>query len=90
MMITCQSCNKRARVTKYNRDGLCHPCYREHTEARLTANRAIVAGGKCPRCGEGLRRNLALTGWWQCAQYGAEQFRKDPTRPSCSFQTFAE
>jgi len=59
-------------------------------ERRTREARAIVATGSCPQCGSGLRRNLALTGWWQCEQYGADGFRKDSTRPSCSFQTFTE
>jgi hypothetical protein len=59
-------------------------------EARYAEARRIVSGGTCPQCGCGLRRNLAITGWWQCSQYGAEGFRKDSSRPSCSFQTFTE
>ena len=59
-------------------------------EARLAAARSIVATGKCPDCGGNLRRNLSLTGWWQCEQLGAVGFRKDADRPSCSFQTFTE
>lgn len=42
----------------------------------------------CPTCGRGVKVNLALTGWVQCEQYGNEQFRKDPTKPSCSWQGF--
>lgn len=52
--------------------------------------RAVVATGKCPLCAAPLRRNLALTGGWQCSQYGAEGFRRDNSKPSCSFQTFTE
>lgn len=52
--------------------------------------RAVVATGKCPECGESLRRNLSMTGWWQCAQLGAEAFRKDPTKPSCRWQGFTQ
>ena len=59
-------------------------------EARLAEAVAVVRSGKCPQCGSGLRRNLALAGWWQCEQYGAEGFRKDATKPACSFQTFTE
>jgi len=57
-----------------------------HTEEA----KAIVKTGKCPQCGSGLKRNIALAGWWQCEQYGSEQFRKDPLKPICSFQTFTE
>jgi ribosomal protein L37AE/L43A len=59
-------------------------------KARLAEARAVVAADKCPRCGRPLRRNLALTGWWQCSQYGAEGFRADASQPSCDFQIFAE
>jgi len=55
---------------------------------RLTA--AIVAAGHCPQCGAGLRRNLALTGWWQCAQLGAPDWRADPAAPACSWQGFTD
>ena len=58
-------------------------------EKRRQANREIVAKGVCPDCGRGLKRNLALTGWWQCEQFGAVGFRKDSESPSCNFQTFA-
>lgn len=67
---------------------------RRESAARIQAQqaevRAIVAGGTCPRCGGALRRNLSLTGWWQCEQLGAEGFRKDPTKPSCHWQGFTE
>ena len=52
--------------------------------------RAIVATGACPQCRSKLRRNLSLSGWWQCEQFGAEQFRARPTQPACNFQTFTE
>lgn len=59
-------------------------------QARLHAEaRAIVAIGHCPECGQGLRRNRSLTGWWQCDGYGAEGFRKAGSKP-CSFQTFTD
>jgi len=57
-------------------------------EARIQADTLIVRSGKCPQCGAGIRRNLALTGWYQCDQFGAEGFRKDSSKPSCSWQTF--
>ena len=50
--------------------------------------RAVVATGVCPTCGAALRANLSITGWWQCAQLGAETHRKDPSKPSCSWQGF--
>lgn len=59
-------------------------------QARYTINRSIVAKGKCLDCGADLKRNSALAGWWQCVQFGSEQFRKDPTKPSCNFQIFTE
>ena len=66
----------------------CRKCDAARTAARLEANRAVVATGKCPLCARGLKRNLALSGWWQCEQYGAAGFRADAAAPSCSFQTF--
>ena len=57
-------------------------------DARIAEAVAIVATGKCPQCGRPLRRNNSMTGWWQCSQLGAEGFRADASKPSCSFQTF--
>lgn len=59
-------------------------------EAAQAETRAVVATGKCPTCSAGLRQNLSITGWWQCEQLGAEGFRKDATKPSCSWQGFTE
>lgn len=52
--------------------------------------RKVVASGVCPECGSGIVRNLSLTGWYQCAQYGAVGFRKDANKPACSWQGFTE
>jgi len=59
---------------------------------------AIVATGKCPQCGAPLIRNTSLTGWFQCAAYGAKGFRgglgqnraEFDALPACSFQTFTD
>src|SRR6266404_347529 len=61
---------------------------RQEHETRLAEARAIVAGGKCPRCGRPIRRNNSMTGWWQCSQLGAVGFRADASLPSCDWQTF--
>lgn len=67
---------------------------RKAAAARIAAaqaeTRAVVASGRCPQCSGSLRRNLALTGWYQCAQYGAVGFRADGTKPACSWQGFTE
>lgn len=63
---------------------------RKIREARFAEARRIVGAGRCPLCGRPLRRNLSLAGWYQCEQFGAEGFRKDPAAPSCPFQTFTE
>lgn len=57
-------------------------------EQSQAETRAIVAAGVCPSCGSKVVRNLALTGWWQCEQYGAETHRARPSEPSCSWQGF--
>lgn len=56
--------------------------------AAKAATQAVVASGKCPTCGAGLRENLSLDGWWQCRQLGAVGFREDASRPSCDWQGF--
>jgi hypothetical protein len=66
----------------------CISCQTFESRKRIAEVKAIVTSGKCPDCGTGLRRNLALTGWWQCSQYGAEGFRTDSSKPSCSWQGF--
>lgn len=62
------------------------------SKARIAAAKAetarVVATGRCPKCGSGLRRNLALTGWWQCEQLGAETHRKRPADAPCEWQGF--
>jgi len=78
---------------------------REAHKARMTQihaeNQAIVDTGKCPKCGSPLVRNITMSGWWQCAAYGAVGFRARFTGtgqshpeydslPSCSFQTFTD
>jgi len=51
---------------------------------------AVVATGKCPSCSLPLQRNPALSGWWQCAAYGAPGFRPRGLEAAspCSFQCF--
>jgi len=63
---------------------------RKRIEAAHAETRRVVESGRCPKCGSGLRRNLSLSGWWQCEQYGAEGFRKDRTRPACDWQGFTD
>lgn len=62
----------------------------DRIQAAHAATKVVVASGRCPTCGAGLRRNLSLAGWWQCEQLGAEGFRKDASKPSCSWQGFTE
>ena len=68
----------------------CKTCSQKRFDAIHELAREIVASGKCPTCGSGLKRNTAIAGWYQCEQFGTEQFRKDPSKPQCSFQTFTE
>jgi hypothetical protein len=46
-----------------------------------------LAVNHCPECGQGVHRNLALTGWVQCDGYGADGFRRNGARP-CGWQGF--
>lgn len=73
-------------ISKYSHE--CSTCYLERIRPEKEANLKIVSNGVCPLCGGKLKRNLSLAGWWQCEQIGAEIFRKDPSKPSCSFQLF--
>jgi len=52
----------------------------------------IVTTGRCPDCGTGLVRNLALAGWWQCGGYATATHRQPEYRAvaKCGFQTFTE
>lgn len=52
--------------------------------------RAIVATGVCPSCGSKIKRNLALTGWYQCEQYGSVGFRARNADAQCGWQGFTE
>jgi NMD protein affecting ribosome stability and mRNA decay len=88
MTIFCKSCGNQARVSKYNSNGMCNPCRAKEREARLQHNQAIVQTGLCPDCGSKLKRNCAMSGWWQCEQFGSEQFRARPNAPECNFQVF--
>lgn len=54
---------------------------------RLKAAEAL-RDNRCPTCGGPVRQNNAMTGWVQCAQFGARQFRFCPDRPECTWQGF--
>lgn len=61
-------------------------------ELRIAATRLQAADAlkhnRCPTCGGTVRQNLSLTGWVQCAQYGAKGFRLDDNKPACDWQGF--
>lgn len=80
------ACGKR--IGKYAT--ACSTCHIERCQKIFAENRAVVAKGRCPTCGRGLRRNLSMKGWWQCEQLGAEAFRKEPNQPPCNWQGFTE
>lgn len=75
---------KAAETKRRNREA------KERIQRAQAETRRVVESGRCPRCGAGLRRNNALSGWWQCEQFGAEGFRKDSSKPSCDWQGFTE
>lgn len=83
---TVSKCACGKRMSQYSRE--CKKCYEVNRAKTIRQNQEIVATGKCPQCGAGFRRNLAMTGWVQCEQFGDGHFRKDQSKPSCSFQCF--
>ncbi len=87
-MATITKCKCGRRMSRYSND--CNKCHKEKMDRIRSEASRIVATGKCPDCGANLKRNLALTGWWQCEQFGAEGFRKDSSKPSCNFQCFTD
>jgi hypothetical protein len=56
----------------------------------LIRNKAILVGRVCPVCGCGLRRNMSMTGWWQCNALGAVGFQTGDGigKTPCHFQFF--
>ncbi len=74
MNVTRCACGRR--MSQYaNR---CKTCHAEISARVHAETAAVVQTGNCPLCGSGLRRNLALTGWWQC----------DRIAQGCSWQGF--
>lgn len=67
----------------------CKACEQVLADRREEEAQGHVKNG-CPLCKLPLRRNLALTGWWQCSALGEPSFREEKYRnmPACSFQTF--
>jgi len=71
-----------------------HKC-KKCAEKAMSTSRAlaieIVIKGTCPDCGSKLVRNNALSGWWQCVQFGTwKESHGDPNKDNCSFQCFTE
>lgn len=83
-MAACKQCGKRCK--KYV--GYCNSCYMKKRQIEIEQAIKIVNTNCCPQCGSKIRRNLALSGWYQCEQFGADGFRKDSSLPECSWQTF--
>ena len=70
-------------MSKYGRK--CNACHEARMNEVFAQGAAIVAGGKCPQCGSGLRTSSALPGWWTCEQRGSADFRARAWDPACSF-----
>jgi len=87
-MTTTKRCSCGRRISQYaNR---CSQCHKAHMADIHQAAASVVATGKCPVCGSPIRRNNAMTGWWQCGQYGADGRRMDNNKPACDWQAFTE
>lgn len=69
-------------MSKYS--SMCNSCHKSHMAELHKEAREIIATNKCPDCGSGLHRNLALFGWWQCDRFGRLCKEGKP----CNFQTF--
>lgn len=67
-----------------------HPIYSEAAERDFLETAEARKNNRCPRCGEGVRDNLALRGWVQCQQKGAPGFRKDASRLACDWDGFLD
>ncbi len=72
--------------------GTCKVCSKARSERLYAEAQAHVERGTCPYCGTALKRNSALTGWWQCGAYACEAMRAPEFKglPSCSFQCFTK
>jgi len=74
----CPKCGKRrSQYLPY-----CNKCMDAAHAESIAKAQAVVKAGKCPMCGAGLKRNLALNGWWQCETLGIGRENK------CPFQCF--
>lgn len=82
--------NNVARMTERQIKAAERKASKERIAKAQAETRAVVAAGCCPQCGAKVKRNLSLTGWWQCEQYGSAGFRKDDSKPACSWQGFTE
>ncbi len=76
-------CECGKRMSKYARQ--CRDCAAKRTAQLIAEGTAVVSAGCCPDCGQAIRSNNSITGWFQCAGYGAEGFRAAGSRP-CSWQ----
>jgi threonine synthase len=82
-MTTCK-CGRR--MSKYA--NTCKACHKTRMAELHAEAQAIVATGKCPKCGLPLKRNLAITGWWQCSRCTDYPEPEYAQYQKCSFQCF--
>ena len=76
----------KADTRRANRDPAFAAQQQRMAAQRAEATESLKSG--CPRCGRPVRRNLALTGWVQCTQFGVPQYRRDPRAAACEWQGF--
>lgn len=82
-VLKCSCGNRKSKYALF-----CKKCTDERDAARKVESQRVWTLGVCPKCGAKLKRNLALTGWIQCEQYGADTHRANPSKPACSYQAF--
>ena len=87
-MATITRCSCGRRMSRNSGISVCGKCHEARMNELYDAASVVVSTGKCPDCGSSLRRNLSLTGWWQCEQVGAVGFRANADKAACGFQVF--
>lgn len=67
----------------------CRTCHNNRMEGFKNEAQKIIDIGRCPECGDSIERNMALSGWWQCANFGQRKMRNGRAdNADCGWQAF--